>query len=295
MEGHAQVYGYYRFFISLTGPVFMLITYVMVRNKVSILSRLGVLAFASLLLTAGWATVSSSRTELFATVAIAVFITIALRRREPRVAAVVAATVLAISGLTFLGGLRSVDNGQASSLSSTLSTNALVENAVGNGSWMDIGPISVLVHRVPEAFPYQYGKTLVAILWEPIPRSLWPNKPLVRIGPLIGPRVFGYSERRVSGDPVGIVGELWLNGSIFFVIAGMGLVGVAIRWVDRQYRLVGQTDGLSAIPYGVLIVGTCLQLPIEDITGVLTPILENLAALTVMLWLARDRNARAAF
>ena len=244
-EGHVLVYGYYRFVISLTGPMFMLVTYVMVRNSISIFSRLGAVALVSLLLTAGYATVTSSRTELFATVAVAAFITIALRRREPRATTVVAVIVVAIAALTFLGGLRSVDNGQASSLSSTISTNALVENAVGNGSWMDIGPISVLLHCVPEAFPYQYGKTLVAILWEPIPRTLWPGKPQVRIGPLIGPRVFGYSERRVSGDPVGIVGELWLNGSVFFVVAGMVLVGAVIKWVDRLYRLVGQTDGLT--------------------------------------------------
>ena len=144
------------------------------------------------------------------------FIAIALRRREPRAATIVAVTIVAIAFLTLLGGLRSVDAGQASSLSSTTGTNALIENAVGNGSWMDIGPISVLVHRVPEAFPYQYGKTLIAILWEPIPRTLWHGKPLVRIGPLIGPRVFGYSERRASGDPVGILGDCGLMEVCFW-------------------------------------------------------------------------------
>jgi hypothetical protein len=251
-------------------------------------------ALASLLLTAGYATVTSSRTELFATVAVATFIVIALRRREPRAATVIAVVVLAIASLTLLEGLRSVDNGRASSLSSTTGTSALVENAVGNGSWMDIGPISVLLHRVPQAFPYQYGKTLVAVLWEPIPRTLWPNKPPVRIGPLIGPRVFGYSERRVSGDPVGILGELWLNGGVFVVVVGMLLVGMVIRWVERFYRLVGQTDGLSAIPYGIFIVGTCLQLPIVDVTGVLTPVAENLTTLAVLLWLVRQRGQNTA-
>jgi oligosaccharide repeat unit polymerase len=289
-DGHAIFYGYYRFLIFLSGSAFVLLTYVWVRNGVSLFSRLGAVTLASLLLTAGYAVVTSSRTELFAAVAAAVFIVIALRRREPRAATVIAVTVVAIACLTLLGGLRSVDNGQARSLSGTISTNALVENAVGNGSWMDIGPISVVMQRVPQAFPYQYGKTLVAILWAPIPRTLWPGKPPTRIGPMIGPRVFGYSEQRISGDPVGILGELWLNGGVFVVVAGMVLLGATIRWVERFYKLVGQTDGLSAIPYGILIVGACLQLPIDDLTGVLTGVLESLATLIVLLWLVRERG-----
>ena len=291
-NGHAIFYGYYRFVIFLSGPTFILLVYVMVRNGVSRFSRLGAVALLSLLLTAGYATVTSSRTELFAAVAAATFIVIALRRREPRAATVVAVIVVTIACLTLLEGVRSVETRQASSLSSRISPNALFENAVGNGSWMDIGPISVLLQRVPQAFPYQYGKTLFGIFWAPVPRTLWPGKPPVRIGPLIGPRVFGYSERRVSGDPVGILGELWLNGGVFVVVAGMMLLGATIRWVERLYRLVRQTDGLSAIPYGILIVGTCLQLPITDLTGVLTPVLESLITLAVLLWLVRERLPR---
>ena len=294
VEGHVLVYGYYRFVMFLAGTAFILVSYVMLRNGVSLFSRLGAVALASLLLTAIYATVTSSRTELFATIAVAVFIAIALRRREPRAAMIVAVTVVAIACLTLLGSLRSADSVNASSLSNTTRADVLLENTVGNGSWMDIGPISVLLHRVPQAYPYQYGKTLVSIFWAPIPRSLWPGKPPVRIGPVIGPPVFGYSIHRATGDPVGILGELWLNGGVFVVVAGMMLLGAVIRWVERLYRLGSQTDGLSAIPYGILIVGTCLQLPTDDLTGVLTPILENLVILTVLLWLVRERSQRMA-
>lgn len=289
-NGHVLVYGYYRFFIALASPTFMLLVYAMVRRGISPFSRIGVVALMSLLIVAGYATVTSSRTELLATLAVAAFIVIALRRREPRAATVLAVAIVAIACLTLLGGLRAVDNGEASSLSSTTSTYSLLENAVGNESWMDIGPIAVLVDRVPQAYPYQYGKTLISILWEPIPRTLWPGKPPVRIGPVIGPPVFGYSERRISGHPPGILGEFWLNGGFFYVVAGMALLGAAIKWVERLYRLVPQTDGLSAIPYGILIVGTCLQLPIGDLTGVLTSVLENLATIAILLWLVRDQG-----
>ena len=291
-NGQVVVYGYYRSVISLAGPTFILLVYVMVRNGISLLSRLGVVALASLAIVGVYATVTSTRTELMATLAVAAFVAIALRQREPRPSTVVAAAAVAIICLTFLGGLRSVETGQASSLSSTTGTAALLENSVGNRDWMDIGPDAVVFQRVPQAYPYQYGKTLVSILWEPIPRALWPGKPPVRIGPVIGPPVFGFSEARVTGDPPGIVGELWVNGGLFVVVIGMMLLGAVIKWVERLYRLVGQTNGLSAILYGIFIVGLCLQLPITDLTGILTTVIEELAALVVLLWLIRERGSR---
>lgn len=292
--GHVTVYGYYRLLISLAGSAFILLAYVMARNGISTFSRLGAAALASLVITAGYATITSSRTELFATVGAATFVTIALRRREPRATTIVTVTVAAIACLTLLGGLRAANNGQASSLSSTSGTDALLENAVGSRDWMDIGPISVIVQRVPQAYPYQYGKTFLSILWEPIPRTLWPGKPPVRIGPVIGPPVFGFNVDRVSGDPPGILGELWLNGGVFIVVAGMALLGAMIRRVERWYRLVHQTDGLSAIIYGILVVGLCLQLPITDFTGILTSVLENLVTVAVLLWLVREQGPRTA-
>jgi oligosaccharide repeat unit polymerase len=293
--GHVASYGYYRFVIGLSGIGFIFAVYTIARNRLRWRSRMGAVALALILLTAGFATVTSSRTELFVTVAAAAFVEIALRRREPRAGVVIAVVGVAIACLTLLGGLRAVETGQGSSLSSRTGTDALLENAVGSRDWMDIGPISVLVQRVPQAYPYQYGKTLVSIFWEPIPRTLWPGKPPVRIGPVIGPPVFGFNAvGRVSGDPPGILGELWLNGGLIAVVIGMALLGAIIKRVERWYKLVHRTGGLSAIPYGVLIVGLCLQLPIVDLTGVLTSVLETLITLTALLWLVRERGPRTA-
>jgi hypothetical protein len=298
-NGQVTVYGYYRAIFFATGPVFILLVYVMIRERISVFSRIGALAGVALLLTVFYATVTSSRSELFASVAVAAFIAIALRRREPSPKSIVLVFLAAAVGLVILGGLRSnaaaPGAGAASHpISSGLDTETLLENTVGNGSWGDIGPMSVLMHRVPSAYPYQYGKTLVSIVWAPVPRGIWPDKPPVRIGPVIGPKVFGYSEQRKTGDPVGIIGELWLNGGVIGVILGMALVGAIIRWIERLYRLVDQTGGLSAIPYGIFVVGACLQLPLTDVTGVFGILLENLIVVFGLLWLARRPRSRPA-
>src|SRR5947207_6833832 len=226
---YESVLGYYRFAMSFAAIGFIFAVYTLVRRRLSWASPLGAVAVLALVLTAGYAVITSSRTQLFAPLAIAVLITVALRRREPRRGRMIIAVLVALFGLSLLGGIRAVNSGQAPSLSSTTRSQALVENAIGSREWMAIGPISVLVNRVPSEYPYQYGKTLVSILWAPIPHGLWPNKPPTLIGPVISPKIFGFTVDRRTGDPPGIIAELWLNGSVIAVLIGMAILGALMR------------------------------------------------------------------
>lgn len=291
VEGKVVVYGYYRFVIGLCGIGFLLSVYTLTRNRISWRSGLGAMAVLAIVLTAAFTVVTSSRTELFVIAATGAFIMIALRRREPSVGMIVGVMVIALACVTLLGGLRAENSGRATSVGASNRAEAIVENAVGSRDWMDIGPISVVTERVPSAYPYQYGKSLISILWEPIPRTIWPDKPPVRFAPEYSPPVYGFRvSERISGDPPGIIGELWINGGLVAVAAGMLLLGFVIKRIERWYRLVEATSGLSAIFYGVVVTAACLQLPIADFTGVLTTALENLAILAVMLWACRDRG-----
>jgi hypothetical protein len=291
VEGKVLVYGYYRSLVGLCGVGFLLATYTIVRNRLKWRSGLGAVAVLSILGTAGFAIVTSSRTEFFDVAAIAIFIALGLRQREPRLAVIIGTVIAALAAVTLLIGLRSVSNGQSESLSHSTRIESIVENAAGSRDWMDIGPIAVVIDRVPDAYPYQYGKTLASILWAPVPRSVWKGKPAVRIGPATGPPIYGFlPSERVSGDPPGILGELWINGGLIAVIVGMFVLGIGIRWVERWYEMVDSTAGLSALLFGVGGIAICLQLPISDFTGVLTIVLENVAILAVLLWIARPRD-----
>lgn len=290
VDGKVVVYGYYRWLVGLCGVGFLLATYTIVRRRVSWRSGLGVVAILSVLGTAGFAVVTSSRTEFFEVVAMAIFIALGLRQREPRLGVIVGVVAVALAAVTLLFGLRSVSNGQTETLGSSIGLSSVVENAAGSRDWMDIGPLAVVIARVPDAYPYQYGKTFVSILWAPIPRTIWNSKPQVRLGPATGPPIYGFLPReRVSGDPPGILGELWINGGLIGVIAGMLALGAGIRWVEWWYETVDSTEGLNAILFGVVGIAICLQLPISDFAGVLMIVLENLAILAVMLWIATQQ------
>ena len=282
IQGGETVFGYYRFAISLAGIAFLIGSFTLVRRRLPLRSGLGAAVLGALLLTGLYATVTSSRTELFATLGAAAFMAIAIRGREPRLRVIVACLAAAL-----LAVLRAVDQGQATSLAETTGSEAVVEDVVGSRTWAAIGPTSVLVDRVPEAYPFQYGKTMFSILWAPVPKTAWPEKPPVRIGPVISPAIFGFDVDRRTGDPPGLVGELWLNGGLVVVIVGMALFGALLRRVERWHRLAPATGGLTAIPYGILVVALCLKLPVSDVTGVVISVLEDLPLLALLVWILR--------
>jgi hypothetical protein len=295
VDGKVIVYGYYRSLVGLCGVGFLLATYTIVRKRLSWRSGLGIVAILSIAGTAAFAVVTSSRTEFFEIAAIAVFIALALRQREPRPGFMVGVVIAALAAVTLLIGLRSVSSGQADSLGNSIGLGSVVENAAGSRDWMDIGPLAVVIERVPKAYPYQYGKTFASIAWAPIPRTIWKSKPEVRLGPSTGPPIYGFlPAERISGDPPGILGELWINDGLIGVIIGMFALGAAIRWVEWWYEAVDSTGGLSAILFGVVGVAICLQLPITDFTGVLMLVLENLLILAILLRIASPRRAGVA-
>lgn len=291
IEGGQTIFGYYRWLISLTGTGFVLAVYTIVQNRRPWRSALGLVALVSLLLTILTSTYTSSRIVVASVLATAAFVAIALRQREPSAAKIVAAGAIAIVALSVLFGLRVVNQDDASSFGETFNVQSVVRQAIGSRDWMDIGPLSAVVERVPDAYDYRYGGTLASALIAPVPRTLWPDKPQVRLGPLIGPSVYKFSTDRRGGDPPGIVGELWINGGIIGVITGSLIFGLLLRRVGRWYQLSPATGGLSALVYGVFVVALSLRLAVGDVTGTFLALLLDVPTLLVLLWLTKTRGA----
>jgi hypothetical protein len=92
---------------------------------------------------------------------------------------------------------------------------------------------------------------------------------------------------------VGVIGELWLNGGLVAVLLGMVMVGLLLRRVEHLYRIASATGGLSALPYGILIVALGLQLPITDVTGVLIFVIKYFVLTGAVVWIVRSRGTDA--
>lgn len=293
VQGELTGFGYHRWGISLAGVGVIVGAHAITQHGISWRSGLGGITLVALALTAFYALVTSSRTDVFVVLAVATLTVVAVRQREPRPASIAAATLVAVLAIAAFSGLRLFELEGRSNVA-VFSSDSMLAQIFASGDWMDVGPLSVIVTRVPEQYDYTYGRTVLSLLWAPVPRTVWPEKPPVRIGPELGQRVLGFDPDRRSGDPPGFIGEMWVNGGLIGVLVGMAVLGALLRWVERLYRASPATAGLSAVPYGLLLVALALVLPTGDVTGTGLFVIQYLLSLTAVLWLARVRPERAA-
>jgi hypothetical protein len=96
-----------------------------------------------------------------------------------------------------------------------------------------IDNVAIIMQRTPSQIPYlpaaQLAEAPVANL---IPRALWPGKPLLTAGYQFGQEYYGVSPAVLSTDAVTPVGDLWRHGGWPPLLAGMFLLGTAVRLLD---------------------------------------------------------------
>ena len=110
---------------------------------------------------------------------------------------------------------------------------ALADAAVFNRNLADPYVVDHIYHVVPDRIPYQNGATITTWVVAPVPRSLWPDKPVINTGPLLGDAIFGLTR---SGVPPGWVGDLYLNWGLPAVLAGSALIGWLLGQIDQWRR-----------------------------------------------------------
>ena len=87
------------------------------------------------------------------------------------------------------------------------------------------GTLAILA-RVPDDVPLLYGRSYLAIVTLPVPRSLWPEKPKLIDGQ-VGQIFFGLN----AGVPAGGIGEAFWNFHVVGVIVVFFLFGLLHRWL----------------------------------------------------------------
>lgn len=172
------------------------------------------------------------------------------------------ATLVALAGLALflvMSFLRSRDLDDAVEQVSVAESIAVVFlNRNGPG----ISKTAHIINNIPERLDYQYGKTFAVWLIAPIPRELYPNKPLIHSGPIIGTRVYN---TKVSGVPPGLIAELYWNFHIPGLILGMVFIGWLLRSLYGMFRNLDLDPAIitpiylfSFIPVGYAVLGNSL-------------------------------------
>lgn len=127
-----------------------------------------------------------------------------------------------------LGELRTVDT-------STI-TPGLVYDVVDvevQADLIQLQALTFLVDRMPQDLPFQYGKTYLSLVTMPIPRGLWPEKPIAATGTFT---VAFWPDLLNAGTslPPGLIGELYMNFGAPGCFVGMAVLGYSIRRLSRN-------------------------------------------------------------
>lgn len=189
---------------------------------------------------------SSSRAGVAFILAVAVAVDIGVRRRMPSILAVgvgVIGTLLTLVVMTLLRG-----NDEASLGASEDLLLGLQDLLVLNRNFGDFFTLSHILDAVPVPLEWARGSTIAGYIVAPIPRSVWPEKPLISVGPTIGYYVYG-NER--SGVPPGWFGEWYWNfGILGFIVGAIGL-GLVLKYLAASISGVNYRNTVLVVIFAV--------------------------------------------
>ncbi|HEY5220107.1 MAG TPA: O-antigen polymerase [Gemmatimonadaceae bacterium] len=184
---------------------------------------------------------------------------------------VAVAVLLGLTGFAAMGALR--NETRPAPFQSAPGFAGALEETIGTRHWLGVDKTSLIIQAVPRVLPYQWGGTLVTWVTAPIPRTLWPDKSLIRVGPIIGDRIYGL-DPLTTGVPPGLVAELYWNFGLVGVVAGMFLFGAVLRAMYRSFSplLIEGRPG-AIVAYTVVVAPLALQLPGADVSGAVIAVL----------------------
>lgn len=158
--------------------------------------------------------------------------------------------------IAVLGGIRKLKTDydfKVADLSSEV-----VDAIVYSPHFVGVGKSSVIVEAVPEQMEYMYGGSYLALVLAPIPRTIWTDKPVVRVGRLVGVELFKRDSD--SGVPPGGIAEAYLNFGWAGVVFVMGLVGAIVARFHRAFQMKRLSKNIGVIDVGVYVVGLVIVL-----------------------------------
>ncbi len=194
---------------------------------------------------------ASSRTEVgyILLVAVAIEVAAGARPQVRQVLRVGAVVIVLLSVMTFLRA--SAQRADTGSFDVGAAVTSAQEVLVYNRNFGDITTTAHIYGAVPDTLPFARGSTITAWLVAPVPRSLWPEKPVINSGPVIGSVIYGNSR---SGVPPGLIGELYWNFGWWGLLGGMALIGVVLQRMSHWLPPVGLRTAPIALAYSVVVL-----------------------------------------
>lgn len=279
---HASL-GYHRWAASLIGPVFYVFLTWFAASEKRWLSVSGVIAACLGLFATLFPLFTSSRTGVVVVPIVAIMIWHYIRK-EILVGRILLAVAFVVLIIMIMTGLRaSARSNDASEVRSYLTGEKFLEVMAGSMHFFNIAKTAHIVEAVPTQLEYQYGRTFILWLFAPIPRTMWPQKPIIGVGEIVGKELF---EARLGlpngGIPPGFIGELYWNFGFLGVPVGMFLLGCFLKLLYNSFRNILRNKNAVLI-YSCVVIPTAFLIPGENFSGSIIMLIMNLIPMLVIL------------
>lgn len=123
----------------------------------------------------------------------------------------------------------------------------------GGPDLVQLDTLMVTMQEIPVNHPYFAGESIKAILAFPVPRALYPDKP-VRGNWLFTDAIFPSWRVNLSGFTVSYLGDWYMNFGIAGAVAGTILLGFVLRAL--LVRISPKASWANAVFYGLVLSNT---------------------------------------
>lgn len=170
-------------------------------------------------------------------------------------------SILAIFLIGILGALRDVSRGGQGGVSVVSSVETAVSHLLERPYLLSVDKLSFIVSRSSDRDILLLGESFASIVFLPIPRLFWEDKPSVRVGQFVGKNI--YDRGNHSGVPPTFIGELFINFGWVGVVLGMFAFGVFSR---GYYNSWGGESG-DLVLYSIILTSVGFLLLSADFSG----------------------------
>ncbi|MEQ8239654.1 MAG: oligosaccharide repeat unit polymerase [Cyclobacteriaceae bacterium] len=128
-----------------------------------------------------------------------------------------------------------------------------IEKIIVNKNLFGVAKTTHIYNYVNESKKYQYGISFASIIFGPVPKSMWLDKPDLLPGKIIGSEVF---DSKVAGVPPGIVAELYWNFDLIGILFGSFVIGYLAKVILSQFKLLNEdlTVNPSSLLYLLFVI-----------------------------------------
>ena len=183
---------------------------------------------------------SSTRAQVIYVILTALVVHVCLSPRI-RLRTAIRVGLVALTLLSMMTFLRQQSEGGQGKYNPVTAVRLISDAVILNLNFMEVPKAVNIIGSVPDQLPYSHGSTIYNYAVAPVPRSFWPEKPIIDSGVEVGLRVYSTDG---SAIPPGAIAEFyWAYGAGTLVVLSF-LLGFGLR------RLFEATRGLAGASVG---------------------------------------------